>query len=122
MLIRRKIGEKLNWLDEDYFWYGEDLDFCFRVKKANFRVYFVPTSKIIHYKGISSGLKRHSRNLSTADKKTRIKATQARFAVMRIFYRKHYQKSREKLLSRFILAVINIKEKLSLISLKMHEN
>src|SRR3989344_6301438 len=38
MLIRREIGDKISWLDEDYFWYGEDIDFCFRVKKAGYKV------------------------------------------------------------------------------------
>lgn len=91
MLIRRQAGEEVDWLDEDYFWYGEDLDFCFRVKKAGWQVMFVPDVKIIHYKGIASGIKNHTQQISTADKKTQKLAQKVRFEAMELFYKKHYQ-------------------------------
>src|SRR3989344_4610832 len=77
MLIKRSVGQKIKFLDEDYFWYGEDLDFCFRIKKSGFKVFFVPHVKIYHYKGVSSGIKKHSEALSTATFETRLKAQNA---------------------------------------------
>ncbi|MBI4067694.1 glycosyltransferase family 2 protein, partial [Candidatus Gottesmanbacteria bacterium] len=109
MLIRRHVGEELSWLDEDYFWYGEDLDFCYRVKQKGYKVMYVPLTKIIHYKGISSGIKNHSKELSTADTKTRQLATKARFAVMRTFYKKHYQHKYPSLLTTLVLSGIRLK-------------
>jgi len=90
MFIRKRAGEDVNWLDEDYFWYGEDLDFCYRIKEKGWQVVFNPETEITHFKGISSGIKKHSRGISSASRKTRLLASRARFEVMRIFYRKHY--------------------------------
>ncbi len=90
MLVRRSAGEQLRWWDEDFFFYGEDLDFCFRLKQSGWAVYFVPEVRITHLKGMSSGIKSQTRDLSGASLDTRRTATRARFEAMRIFYRKHY--------------------------------
>ncbi len=90
LLIRRSAGEAIDWLDEEYFWYGEDIDLCYRLKQKNWKILFVPHVKTLHYKGVSSGIKKHSQDVSTANHTTRLLATKARFTVMRIFYKKHY--------------------------------
>ncbi len=118
MLIRRKAGEEVSWLDEDYFWYGEDLDFCFRVKKAGWKIMFIPQYSVTHFKGVSSGIKNHSQHLSSADKKTKLLATRARFDVMRIFYEKHYKNIYPVWLTWLVLKGIDIKEYISLLRFK----
>ncbi len=37
--------------DEEFFMYGEDLDWCFRIQQAGWRIYYTPDTQIIHYKG-----------------------------------------------------------------------
>lgn len=91
MLVRRSAGAQVNWLDEDYFWYGEDLDFCYRLKQAGYKIVFNPEVKITHFKGVSSGIKKQSASLTAASTETRRQAQQARFQAMRLFYEKHYQ-------------------------------
>ena len=91
MLIRRQAGEEVGWFDEDYFWYGEDLDFCFRIKKVSWKVMFIPQVKITHYKGAASGIKNQSKLITTASEKTQKMAQKARFEAMKIFYEKHYR-------------------------------
>ena len=54
MLIKKDIYEKVKGFDEDYFMYGEDLDLCFRIKKAGYKIYYYPETSIIHYKGEST--------------------------------------------------------------------
>ncbi|MBN8585600.1 MAG: glycosyltransferase [Ignavibacteria bacterium] len=54
MLIKRDVYEKVKGFDEDYFMYGEDLDLCFRIKKAGYKIYYYPDTSIIHYKGEST--------------------------------------------------------------------
>jgi len=54
MLILRKIFEKVGLFDERYFMYFEDLDFCRRVKRAGFKVYYLPEVKILHHHGQSA--------------------------------------------------------------------
>ncbi|MCL5439113.1 MAG: glycosyltransferase family 2 protein [Patescibacteria group bacterium] len=109
MFTRKKAGDEIGWWDEDYFWYGEDLDFCYRLKKKGWKIYFIPSVSTLHYKGISGGIKNHSKHLSTADSETRKFATKARFDAMKIFYNKHYKNKYPKIVTWLILQGINLK-------------
>lgn len=51
LMISREAMEKVGLLDESYFMYGEDIDFSWRIKLAGFENYYMPTARIIHYKG-----------------------------------------------------------------------
>ena len=88
-LTRKSVLDKVGLFDKDYFMYAEDLDLCFRIKKAGYKIIFIPSVKIIHYKGISSGIKEHSQNLSQATETVKIKAFNAFYETMKIFYRKN---------------------------------
>ncbi len=54
MFIRREALDDVGTLDETYFMYGEDLDWCFRFGQAGWKVYYTPVTSIIPYKGDSS--------------------------------------------------------------------
>ena len=54
MLIRREMTEVVGMLDEDYFVYGEETDYCYRVKQAGWKILFPPDAQIIHFGGASS--------------------------------------------------------------------
>lgn len=54
MMIKRKVVEKIGLLDERFFMYCEDIDYCHRINQAGGEIYYVPTSQIIHYKGEST--------------------------------------------------------------------
>ena len=54
MFIRRKTFEQIGYLDEDFFMYCEDIDYCYRITRAGWKIYYVPDSEIIHYKGEST--------------------------------------------------------------------
>jgi len=49
MLIRRAVLEQIGWLDERFFAYQEDTDYCLRAQRAGWRVYYYPEAQIIHY-------------------------------------------------------------------------
>lgn len=117
MIVKRQAGEEVSWWDEDFFWYGDDLDFCFRLKERGWKVYFVPTVKILHYKGVSGGIKKISKHLTTATREIRIRATNARFEAMKIFYKKHYIKKYPKFVTSLVFLGIKIKHWLTLLSL-----
>jgi len=91
MLVRREAGEDIKWWDEDYFFYGEDIDFCYMLKQKGWKIYYVPTVYVTHYKGVSGGIKSVSKQISTASDETKKRATKWRFNAMRIFYKKHYK-------------------------------
>ncbi len=48
LLIKRKVFEKIGLLDERYFLFFEDADFCLKAKKAGFKIALEPKSMIIH--------------------------------------------------------------------------
>lgn len=54
MFIRREVVEKIGLLDERYFLYLEDADFCQRAKKAGFKVVYSPRGKLWHFNAGSS--------------------------------------------------------------------
>lgn len=51
MLIRREVIGQIGYLDEQFFAYQEDADYCFQARKVGWKVYYVPTSRITHYGG-----------------------------------------------------------------------
>lgn len=117
-LIRTATGHQLNWWDEDYLWYGEDLDFCYRLYQKKYPLYFLPQYKTDHYQGISSGLKSHTKKETVADQKTKTRSAKASTDAMRIFYQKHYQKKYPSFLTFIVLTAIKILETIRLIKIK----
>jgi hypothetical protein len=53
-LMRREVYEQIGGLDEDFFMYVEEVDYCLRAKKAGWQVAFVPAATITHHGGASS--------------------------------------------------------------------
>lgn len=54
MLLKRQVYNEINGFDEDFFMYGEDMDFSYRILKAGYHNYYNPTTTVIHYKGEST--------------------------------------------------------------------
>jgi hypothetical protein len=52
MLIRRAVIDRIGYLDERFFAYQEDADYCFRARQAGWEVYYHPQAQIIHYGGM----------------------------------------------------------------------
>lgn len=93
MFMRKSVLEKVGYFDEDYFLYGEDLDLCYRIKQAGFKVMYIPQVKILHVKGVSSGIKKHSQKDSKATGSTQNLAMGYFYSTMKIFYKKHYERN-----------------------------
>ena len=54
MLVPSKVFEELGGWDEGYFLHCEDLDLCMRIRRAGFKVMFVPDAVVNHAQGVSS--------------------------------------------------------------------
>jgi len=54
MLAPRSVVEQVGGLDEAYFMYSEELDWCRRIKDSGWRVVYYPQAQIVHYVGQSS--------------------------------------------------------------------
>ncbi len=53
MMVRKAAMDQVGLLDEDYFMYGEDIDWCYRFHQAGWKIYYLPTTAIIHFRGES---------------------------------------------------------------------
>lgn len=93
MLCRHDVLNKTGGFDESFFMYGEDLDLCYRVKKAGYRVVYNPAASIIHFKGKS--------------KSDRVDTKFYFYESMKIFSRKHGKGDR--LLVAFLNLAISIR-------------
>lgn len=78
MMLRQEVIQRVGLLDEKFFMYGEDIDWCYRIKEAGWKNYYYPKAKIIHYKGESS--RKQSTKMIGVFHKSMI-----------IFYDKHYK-------------------------------
>ncbi|MFQ5648886.1 MAG: glycosyltransferase [bacterium] len=54
MMVRRETIKDVGLLDESFFMYGEDLDWCYRIGQSPWKVMYYPGTQIIHFKGESS--------------------------------------------------------------------
>lgn len=80
MLIRRSVFKKVSLLDERFFMYWEDTDFCMRIRENGFKNYYLGEVKIIHYKGESN--KRHTLSFTIGFNKSMI-------AFVKKYFNKH---------------------------------
>jgi GT2 family glycosyltransferase len=62
MAIRRSAYEDIGGFDEDYFFFSEEADFCYRLIKNNWKIIHVPSSRIIHVRGASFENKKINKN------------------------------------------------------------
>lgn len=97
LMVRKIACEQIKYWDTDYFWNGEDIEFCYSLKEKGWKIYYYPKVKIIHYKGSSSS-KEKSKTISHGS------------SAMRIFYKKHFYKNYPPLLRDIILAGIRFLE------------
>jgi N-acetylglucosaminyl-diphospho-decaprenol L-rhamnosyltransferase len=54
LMVRRDIIDQIGGMDEAYFMYSEELDWCRRIKDAGWRIVYLPTARVIHHEGKSS--------------------------------------------------------------------
>lgn len=106
-MIKREVGNKLGWWNEKYFMYGEDLDFCYKLKQKNYRLFYYPKTHITHYQGISSGIKK---TVSAASRKTKIRSAMATTNAMRIFYQENLFSKYPPITRLFVLSGIKLLE------------
>jgi N-acetylglucosaminyl-diphospho-decaprenol L-rhamnosyltransferase len=57
MIIRRQVIEDIGLMDENYFLYFEEVDFCRRAKQAGWECWHVPDSRVMHLEGAATGIR-----------------------------------------------------------------
>lgn len=82
VLIRREVLDKVGALDDGYFMYFEDVDYCRRAREAGFKVLYWPEAEVEHYAGSSSGV--------TDRAKQRKRAPRYYYEARARYYAKHF--------------------------------
>jgi len=82
MIIRKEVIDKVGPLDEDYYTYFDDIDYCYVAKRAGYSTWYVPDSKIVHLVGQTTGV--------TDLKKTKKPKPEYYFQARRRYYTKNY--------------------------------
>ena len=118
VMIKREVGNLINWWNEKYFMYGEDLDLCWQLKQNGFSLYFYPGCKTTHYQGISSGIIAHTQKKSAASRVTKARSALATTNAMRIFYRENLIKNYPHYLHWIVWLGIDFLEQYRLIKAK----
>jgi hypothetical protein len=83
LMARKETIKSVGFFDEDYFFYAEDIDLAYRIKKAGWQVWYNPAVSVIHFK------KRSGR--ANENRRQRISTEIMFHTYNRLFYRKHYQ-------------------------------
>lgn len=94
LLIRRQTIDRIGLLDESYFMYSEELDWCYRAKELDWLTFYYPKAVIIHLEGGSSRKAAHDIRFQSLVYRQYIKSS-------RLFFRKFYGRR-----SEFFLRVI----------------
>jgi GT2 family glycosyltransferase/lipopolysaccharide/colanic/teichoic acid biosynthesis glycosyltransferase len=102
MMVRKNLVDEVGLLDESFFLYGEDLDWCYRIRKAGWKIYYVTATQIVHYKGASS-------------KKAQFDTLLLFYRAMLQFVRKHFRRKYLFLPQWFLIIGIGVRATISFI-------
>jgi GT2 family glycosyltransferase len=92
MMVRRDAINQVGLLDEEYFLFLEETDWCFRIKKAGWKIYHVPQAEVYHFQGKSAEVEKEKAKIE--------------------YYRSRYyffKKNRGELQWRFLISGLMIK-------------
>ncbi|NLE99960.1 MAG: glycosyltransferase family 2 protein, partial [Anaerolineales bacterium] len=90
LLARRQAVEQIGLLDERFFMYSEELDWCRRFRDAGWRVVYFPAAQVVHYEGKSSEQVAPARHIYFQTSKVR-------------YFRKHHGRAAAGFLRGFLL-------------------
>jgi len=103
MVVRRETIDQVGMFDESFFMYGEDLDWCFRIRKGGWGIYYLPTTQIVHFKGESS-------------KKSPFEQRRLFYEAMHLFVKKHFGAGKALMPSWLLILAVWIRAILSFVS------
>ncbi|MDF2883431.1 MAG: glycosyl transferase family 2 [Clostridiaceae bacterium] len=101
MVVRKSVVDKIGGLDENFFMHFEDVDFCLRIGKLGYKLFYVHDSEIIHLKGQSSKLRSK-------------KVIEDFNNSLLYYYKKNYSKEKSSITNGLVYATIWARKILSL--------
>lgn len=95
LMVRRAVIEQVGLMDEAFPLFFNDVDWCYRIKQAGWKIYFTPDVQILHHGGAST-------------KQVRLSAIRESHRALEAFYRKHYRGRLNPLLYALCVGAIRL--------------
>lgn len=121
LFVSKKAQEKVGkWDDESFFLYGEDIDFCYRLKAAGFKLMYLPNPTAEHWKGVTVGVRKVSQDVASKAQVFRFRGKdipRGEFRVlmhvlatnaMETFYNKYYRKQYPFVVTLVVIPTIKL--------------
>lgn len=108
-MAKRNILEQLGGFDEAFFMYGEDIDLSYRIQKSGYRICYLGSETIIHFKGESA-------------RKGNLNYVRIFYQAMSVFVKKHYTGSNARLMNMFLQIGIYVRAGISLVASPFRRN
>ena len=119
IMLPETIFSSLGGWDENYFFYGEDIDLCYRLAEKGYKIVYFPKTSAIHLRGASSGLRKENSKVASSDKANRLKVAKASVDAWSMFYKKFYQKKYPFWLTGLVVFGINVLGNIRLLKYKL---
>lgn len=100
-LVKREVIEKVGLLDEDYFMYGEDIDWAYRIKQAGYKILYDPNVSVFH--------KKKQSGRANTNKQVKKRTTMFFYQTMQLFYKKHYQEKYPFIVTWMVSALLDVR-------------
>jgi GT2 family glycosyltransferase len=119
MMMPTKLFKDIGMWDETYFFYGEDIDLCYRINEAGYKIVYYPKVSTLHLRGASSGLRKENAKSAVSDRANKIRIAKSSAEAWKIFYKKFYSKRYPKIVTALVLAGIAVKGKLRVLKYQL---
>lgn len=100
-MVRREVIKQVGMLDEDYYFYGEDMDWCYRIKEAGWKIMYNPAVTVLH--------KKKQSGRAHTDRVRRVKTELFFYQYNKLFYQKNYDGKYSKLLMLLLYLLFDIR-------------
>lgn len=108
LMMPTKLFRQIGRWDETYFFYGEDIDLCYRIGEAGYKIIYYPKVSTLHLRGASSGLRLENAKSASSGKLNRLKVARASVDAWKIFYKKFYRTKYPFFVTAIVLAGITL--------------
>lgn len=120
LMMSKKLFDNVGRWDEAFYFYGEDIDLCFRINQTGYKIIYYPKTSCLHLKGATSGLRKETSKSYNIDQNNRIKVAKASVEAMKIFYKKFYAKKYPKFVTALVLAGVSFRGWIRLLKVKLN--